>query len=215
MLTCPSEGLRKCQSQRDSPAWSGALDEDDPHTISHLVCEAHRSINKGSTLLPNKTEITHCYIHYSKAQQNETYVKRLRNSSQRISLWVRHNPWVCIQYFHSSLLRQWVKRDRHEKSGKICCDTNRPLQTLPFDFTAESFPKAPSSLTVIQRHENKLTSLTILASQHPLILSSYCRSSVNSPLTGRLILMWHLKQKGCRSCPPCDEVSLDIICLEH
>lgn len=70
-----------CQSQRDSPARSDALDEDDPHTISHLVCEAHWSINKGSTLLPNKTEIKDCYSHCSKAQRIKIYQE---------SPWIRH-----------------------------------------------------------------------------------------------------------------------------
>lgn len=216
ILTWPSEGLRK--SKRDSLAWSGTLDEDDPHAIRHLVCEAHWSINKGSTLLPNKTEIRDCYIHYNKAQHNDVVVKRLHNSSQCFSLWVKPTICECVSSVSIHLFSVWVKKDSHEKrcgSGKICCDTNTPLQTLTLDFTAESFPEASSSTTVVQWQENKLTGLMVFTLQRALIHLSYCRSSVNSPVTGRLILMWHLKQKGCCSFLPCDEVSLDIICLEH
>lgn len=60
-------------SVTDSPAWSEALNEDDPHAIRHLVCEAHRPINKGSTLLPKNTEIKDYYRHCGKAQRNEMW----------------------------------------------------------------------------------------------------------------------------------------------
>lgn len=44
-VMCPLKGRLRCQSQRHSPAWSGPL--------SDFVCEAHESINKCSSLLPN------------------------------------------------------------------------------------------------------------------------------------------------------------------
>lgn len=63
-------------SVRNSPAWSDALDDDDSHTISHLVCEAHWSINKGSTLLPNNTEIKDCYIHLQQSTKEWNLPRR-------------------------------------------------------------------------------------------------------------------------------------------
>lgn len=42
-MKCPGGSIMRQMgvSVRNSPAWSDALDDDDPHTISHLVCEAH------------------------------------------------------------------------------------------------------------------------------------------------------------------------------
>lgn len=118
-----------CQSQGCSPAWSDALDDDDGHAISQLVCEAHWSINKGSTLLPNKTEIKDYYSR-SEAQRNEIYLKRLLNSSQRSFLWIRHTSKLSVSMYpvfsFISFQTVWVKKDIHEERcdrSNMYCDT--------------------------------------------------------------------------------------------
>lgn len=78
------------RSHADSPAWSDALDEDDPHAISHLICETHWPINKGSALLPKKRDQSQV-----KPQQSSTafYCGRQTRSILRLHSF---GPVICV-----------------------------------------------------------------------------------------------------------------------
>lgn len=58
---------------RDSPAWSDALDEDDAQTVGQFICETHRPINKGCTLLPSQTEYESWIITVNAEKRNYSH----------------------------------------------------------------------------------------------------------------------------------------------
>lgn len=97
--------------------------------------------------------------------------------------------WTLCEHLSSVFNHQTdVRRD--VTAAK--CAVYKPC---PLVIQLRAFPRASLNTTVIQWHKNKLTGWIISALQHALTRLSYCRSSANSPVTGRLVPLWHLKQK--------------------
>ncbi len=195
-------------SRWNSPAWSGALDEDDPHTVSHLVCEAHRSINKGSTLLPKRDRDDRLLHSLQKSTRERTLSETPSHFFTAISVRMTHTIsclWALIQYFHSSLFRQseWRETDMWRDMTVAKYVGTQTHHTNPLlSFYRGEFQKQHllTWLWSSSWRTNWLPGLMILMLRHTLIHSSYHRSSVNSPVPGCLSLMWHFRNKCTTVC---------------